>query len=452
MLNALSLFCLMFAILGAKATTTSESIQEILNQTLDKYGDPGFFTGLQFSYLTADSDESIATTAGFTSTDKNATVTPETTFGWGSITKEFFNAVLFSLQGEGKVSLTDTIGDHFPEYFADVPTDSDQVVWPELWKDAKIYQLLNMTSGITDQFHYFGAYIYLGKIKSWNDILPKQWSMEQLVNLAAEFQINELKICEAMKFCFAPGTSYNYSNTGYMLVGMIAEKVSGSTLEELFQQIVLPHTPSDGIASYHGGAPLSADLIDQMAQGYCNIFVPSTPAGTDGTNWPYSLLGPAGGLIGNSAGLNGLIRSLFSGKIVDKTLTDQYFNDYMVNTKTGQPVKDRKTECGLACYGLGIYYSYSSTMGDMYLYAGQPLAYWTMFYYIPCYDLVYSLSKNSASFQIAPLETTLTDVLSELTTTQPDLFKTPKNPEFCPDNTNNVAAAPGFLEVEAGTA
>jgi len=428
---------LLFSILALCVNT--EDIPEyktVMEMTLNKFGPSLHFTGLEFSYLLPNSSESVATTVGYTSNSENKAVTPETLYGWGSITKEFVNSVLFTLQGEGRLALTDTLGEILPEYFNAELDSSAAPVWPQEWKDIKLYQVLNMTSGIPDFFQIIAVYVNQGKMTTWEHVVTMEWTMEQVMTLAAQFQTNQLSECHKIKFCFPAGSAYNYSNTDYMLAGLIAEKVSGLTLQQLMESIVLSHVPQDGIAYFEDAGPLTGEIAEQTAAGYCDILAPDIPSGTDASQWPYYLMGAAGGLIGNTAAMNGLIRSLFNAEVVPKELTQQFLTDYYVSTKTGKLVNDMETECTgeSFCYGLGTMYKYSPAVGSLYFYGGQPLAYWSMYFYLPCYDVVLSISKNSSSLEVIPLEETLDDLLAILMKKEPETFAHHVNPKFCPSS------------------
>jgi len=123
----------------------------------------------------------------------------------GSITKTMTATVILQLAQEGKVSLDDPIS----KYRADVP-NGDTIT---------IAQLLDMRSGLAGYTEnpVFGRAV---------DEDPERiWSPEELLALA--FSAPALS---------APGTTWQYSNTNYVLLGLVMEDVTGQTVPELFQQ------------------------------------------------------------------------------------------------------------------------------------------------------------------------------------------------------------------------
>lgn len=119
--------------------------------------------------------------------------TAATIYEIGSITKQFTSAAIMKLVDQGRVKLDDDLSKYVPQF-------------PLQGKKVSIRQLLNHTSGI----HSYTASPEWQK--TWNDAL----SPDAIVKFVA-----------ADTFDFAPGSAYRYNNTGYVLLGMIIEKVTG---------------------------------------------------------------------------------------------------------------------------------------------------------------------------------------------------------------------------------
>ncbi len=128
-------------------------------------------------------------------------VSTTSVFEIGSVTKQFTASAVLQLAEQGKLALTDSIGRWVPNL-------------PAKWRRVTITQLLNHTSGIP-------SYTEVGE--SW----VKRWGEEmtgaQLVALTA-----------SKPFDFAPGTSWKYNNTGYVLLGMLVEARAGRAWGEDF--------------------------------------------------------------------------------------------------------------------------------------------------------------------------------------------------------------------------
>ena len=134
---------------------------------------------------------------GIANLDYNLPVTPETVFDVGSVTKQFTAASIVLLSLDGALSLDDDIGDHLPEL-------------PDYEHPITIRHLLHHTSGIRDYLNLMA----LGGREFYAPI-----SHQDIVELMAQQRaLNSM-----------PGERYSYSNTGYMLLATIVERVSGHT-------------------------------------------------------------------------------------------------------------------------------------------------------------------------------------------------------------------------------
>ena len=129
---------------------------------------------------------------GYASLEHHVPVTVDTKFRIGSITKQFTSSAILKLQEEGKLSVNDKLSKYIPDY-----PRGDEVT---------IYHLLTHTSGI----HNF---------TNKPDFLNYQ-----TVSIKLEALVNSFKNDE---FDFNPGEKWSYSNSGYVLLGYIIEKVTG---------------------------------------------------------------------------------------------------------------------------------------------------------------------------------------------------------------------------------
>ena len=166
------------------------------------------------TYILA-TDDRIIFIGGINSTDIHGNkVDAYTTYEIGSLTKAFTAAAVFQLCGQGKLSLDDTLELYFPEF--------------EYGKGITVYHLLHMQSGLRKDFvsdetfldengnpdaEEFRRYYYDG------------FTDEELLAM--------LFSCEPE---FRPGTKFLYSNTGYTLLAMIIEKVTGESYAEYVQK------------------------------------------------------------------------------------------------------------------------------------------------------------------------------------------------------------------------
>ena len=151
---------------------------------------------------------------GVANLEWNAPVTTDTVFRIGSITKQFAAASVLLLAEQKKLSLDD----RFARYFPDFPRGNE----------ITLRQLMNHTSGI---------HSYPGKTE--RAIVPVGISVADMVKHIGE-----------LGYDFEPGTKWEYSNSGYFLIGAVIEQVSGRTFREfarqpLFEPLDLTHTAVD---------------------------------------------------------------------------------------------------------------------------------------------------------------------------------------------------------------
>ena len=144
--------------------------------------------------------------AGVGTTELGAQTPPtaSTHFRIASNTKTFTAALIVLLAQDGKLKFSDPVSDYVP----DVP-DGENIT---------IAELLKMRSGL---FNYTGA----PDLSDTLDSDPgKAWTPQEVLAIAFRRPPN-----------FAPDTSYEYSNTNYALLGLVAEKVGGRPLAQQFK-------------------------------------------------------------------------------------------------------------------------------------------------------------------------------------------------------------------------
>ena len=212
---------------------------------------------------------------GFADLENDVPATAETVYRIGSITKQFTSAAIMRLMEQGKLSLDDTLQKFLPNF----PTQGNRVT---------VRHLLNHTSGIK-------SYTSLGP--KWQRVIRLDLVPDSLVALFA----NE-------PFDFKPGDAWLYDNSGYFLLGMIIEKLSGKPYgqylqDELFTPLGLKSTV------YCDQAP----LIKHRAQGYA-----PRPGGVFLNAEPLSMTQPfaAGSLCSTVNDLAAWTLALSSGKVV----------------------------------------------------------------------------------------------------------------------------------------
>jgi len=215
-------------------------------------------------------DGTVVLDRGYGSRDlaNSAPVDGATRFALGSITKSFTAAVTMQLAAAHRLALDD----HLDRYVPDAPHA----------RELTIRQLLTQRSGLAD---YVNGSADMRGIALRTDVTPA----ELLVRIATE------------PLGFAPGTHFAYSNTNYLLLGLVIERVLGTPYDRDLLRGVLGPAHLDGI-SY--GRPDGADV----ATGY----VGSGPAPL----WSSAVTRAAGALWGDVGGLLRFDEAFFDGRIV----------------------------------------------------------------------------------------------------------------------------------------
>ncbi|MFG2647018.1 serine hydrolase domain-containing protein [Streptomyces sp. NPDC048436] len=250
----------------------------------------------------------------------------------GSITKTFVSTVVLQLVAEGELSLDDKVGRWLPGVVEGHGHDGDRIT---------VRQLLNHTSGI---FNVTDDPGFRDKVFTEKFLAHRYdtWTPEQEVAIAMRHKPD-----------FKPGKGWEYSNTNYVLAGMIIEKVTGeSYADEIRQRVIKPL----GLK-----ATTVPDTDPKMPQPSSRAYTKLSDAPDakthDVTEMNPSVMGASGGMISSSADLNRFYTALLRGKLLPKK--------QLAEMKTAVPMDDdgsrayglglerRKTSCGKMIWGNG---------------------------------------------------------------------------------------------------
>ncbi|MFF2846356.1 serine hydrolase domain-containing protein [Streptomyces sp. NPDC058001] len=262
--------------------------------------------------------------SGVADLDGGGRVPKDSYYRIGSDTKIFVAAVALQLVGEGKMSLGDTVERRLPGVVSGNGNDGRRVT---------LRNLLQHTSGLAD----------------YTDVIfadPENLTPEHF--RAARFTVRtpEEQVAPAMER--APGwlpdaddpgaeTRWSYSNTNYVLIGMIIEKVTGHRWEqEVHERIIEPlglrHTMSLGTSPY---------VPRPTATAYVQF-----PGHDDLTDTTLSVdSGADGGIVSTTGDMNTFLRALMGGRLLPPEQLAQMRTTVAAPGKAGS---------GKARYGLGI--------------------------------------------------------------------------------------------------
>src|SRR6267143_334462 len=214
--SALTAICfLLSSVVAGHAATSDEksaaAVDEVFSD-LTKPGSPG-------CALAVYRDGKIIYTKGYglANIEENVAITPQSVFDIGSTSKQFTAASILLLEKQGKLSVTDDVRKYIPEL-------------PSYGQKITILHLLNHTSGLRD-------YLSLMELAGINtDSVTTD--ADALALITRQKALN-----------FAPGSDWLYSNTGFFLLSVIVQRVSGKTLHEfagenIFAPLEMTHTHS----------------------------------------------------------------------------------------------------------------------------------------------------------------------------------------------------------------
>ena len=176
----------------------NEAMEARLDELLDEWDKPNS-PGFAFAVI-RDGDIVYNRCVGMANLDYNIPITLSTVFDIASMAKQFTAACIVLLVEEGKISLDDDIREYIPEF-------------PDYGATITISHLIHHTSGIRD---YSELMLMAGM--SYENIYEAQ-------------EIFDL-IFRQRKLNFSQGEQHSYSNSGYILLGLIVERVTGLSLSE----------------------------------------------------------------------------------------------------------------------------------------------------------------------------------------------------------------------------
>ncbi len=211
---------------------------------------------------------------GMADIEQDVRATPHSVYRIGSVTKQFTSSGVMQLVEQGKVKLGDSIATYLPNL-------------PVAWHAVTVRQLLNHTSGIPS---------YTGIGPSWVRRWGEEMNPDTLVALTAN-----------LPMWFAPGTKWQYDNSGYVVLGMLIEKITGRSWgTDISERLLKPLGLNE---TYNC---VATPIIPHRARGY-------EPDGTSWVNTPYLAMSQpyaAGAMCSTVADLAKWNRALHTGRVV----------------------------------------------------------------------------------------------------------------------------------------
>lgn len=260
--------------------TKAEKIESLLNE----YYKFKVFNG---SVLVAEDGKVIYKNGfGLANMEWNIPNTPDTKFRVGSVTKQFTAMLIMQLVEEGKLKLNVPITTYIPDY----PKDKGDKI--------TIHHLLTHTSGIPNYT----------SLPTLNDFMRDPITPLDLVKIFWDLPLD-----------FEPGEKFSYSNSGYIVLGYIIEKVTGESYEDVLKEKIF-----EPLGMKNSGYDHTEVIIPKRASGYDKV-------GTDYFNTSYldmSVPYSAGAIYSTVEDLYLWDQALYTEKLLTKNYLDKMFIPY----------------------------------------------------------------------------------------------------------------------------
>jgi D-alanyl-D-alanine carboxypeptidase len=248
--------------------------------------------------------------AGFANLAPRATMRTSHRYRVASVTKTFVSTVVLQLEAEGKLRVDDSVERWLPGL---VPNGTS----------ISLRELLNHTSGLFDfnEDQQFGAAILANP--------GRQWAPRELLAFAL-----------AHSALFAPGTNWSYSNTNYILLGLVIEAVTGHKLAGELQTRILGPLAL-GATSF----PTGISIDGSFAHGYVRLapggdLIDTTPVLDPSFSWA------AGGIVSNAGDLTKFFSSLLKGRLLPAAQLKEMKTGSRVSGVYGLGLRMSTTKCG----------------------------------------------------------------------------------------------------------
>jgi D-alanyl-D-alanine carboxypeptidase len=273
----------------------------------------------------------------------------------GSTVKMVTAVTVLMLLEEGKLGLDDKISDYFQGDVIDKIENADQ---------ATIRQLLNHSSGI---YNYIQNLTF--QTASLNDLI-REWQPEDLLQYAY-----------GQSAYFAPGEDVRYSNTGYIMLGMLIEAIEGKPFGDVFEEKIFAP-----LGMHQTRFAAKDPVPDGIARGYVDFYSNlQVIESTYFSGWDYYTAD--GGMISNPYEMNLFVQAVTSGALLSPVT--------MQEMMIWKAPKDLDPAFFPISYGLGIF-KIETPWGEAYLHSGDAIGYYANMVHFPADSttIVYAVNSN----------------------------------------------------------
>lgn len=279
------MFCLLSCAPYARRDSVSDSIDALFSD-FDRPGSPG-------ASLTVIKDGTVlySKAYGLVDVENNVRATTATNYRLASVTKQFTATAILKLVDQGKLSLGSRLTDVLPGT-------------PQYARDVRIRNLLNHTSGLDD----------------YEDFVPDSQTVQVL-------DADVLKLLSKIDSMYFPaGTKFRYSNSGYALLALVVEAVSGQPFAVFLKQNIFEPLGMDHTVAYQNGI----STVDNRAFGHSRTdrgFIRTDQSNTS------AVLGD-GGIYSSVDDLFKWDQDLYGSRVISAWLRRQSFTPGALNDGT----------------------------------------------------------------------------------------------------------------------
>jgi D-alanyl-D-alanine carboxypeptidase len=277
-------------------------------------------------------------TAGVADRPAGLAMDTDARFRIGSITKSFSTVVLLQLVQEGKVALDTSVDTYLPGLLPD--------------RTITVRNLLTHRSGLWD----YTNDMFEHTVPGFEAVRNKVFTYQELVKLSTDHPATA-----------KPGEAYQYSNTNFVVVGALIEKVTGRPVRTEYQERIITPLQLNDTVYVHPSATIPGPHI----KGYLTPDEAGA-ALVDSTDQTVSWAQSAGAMVSNPRDLNRFFSALMGGKLLSAGMLTEMLKTTPTDTTGtrfyGLGLRRRDLSCGISVFGhtgtVQGFYSYAFTTRD----------------------------------------------------------------------------------------
>jgi D-alanyl-D-alanine carboxypeptidase len=227
---------------------------------------------------------------------------------------------------------------------------------------------------------------------AWAKEPMRDFTFKELVAAAYPSPNNQLPVSKG----------YHYSNTNYILAGMIAEKAGGKSFRDLVHELVIEPHGLD--ATFYEASTYPPAVVARLSHGYfeneaCAEYQPDCKQtwnqpliGWDMRDLSTSWMQSAGGAVASARDVDRWMRAVFGGKVVPPQQQKQWTE--LVSMQTGEPITEVSAD-DPGGFALGLGRRILGPFGARWFYQGESLGYRTLYVWFDDEDLMITVQTNT---------------------------------------------------------